>query len=112
VELTGIETAPDEPPPPEKKARSSIGAPGVAPEPSPVQTPTAEPEQPEPSAQPKDESRDPIEADLERRIVEAELAGRSTVADVLARRLEAHRKATAAGNVLAFPVPQKRQVRR
>ena len=48
-----------------------------------------------------------VEADLERRIVEAELAGRTTIADVLARRLEAHRAARAAGNVVAITSAKK-----
>jgi hypothetical protein len=33
----------------------------------------------------------PHEAEIERRIVDAELAGRSTIADALAKRLEAMR---------------------
>jgi len=43
---------------------------------------------------------DPVEADLMARIVRAELEGRTTVADALARHLEAHRAARAAGNVV------------
>ena len=43
---------------------------------------------------------DEVEADLEERMLAAELAGRTTVADALARRLEAHRAGQAAGNVV------------
>jgi hypothetical protein len=81
----------------EKTAGSPPDANAVPSEPAPVQTTVLEAEHPEPAEQPKDETIDAVEADLERRIVEAELAGRSTVADVLARRLDAHRKARTAG---------------
>lgn len=47
------------------------------------------------------------EADLERRMVAAELAGRTTVADALAKRLEALRAAKRAGNVIALPLPRR-----
>jgi hypothetical protein len=45
---------------------------------------------------------DPDEAELERRMVDAELAGRPTVADALARRLDAVRAAKSAGNVVTL----------
>jgi hypothetical protein len=44
----------------------------------------------------------PSDLEIERRLVEAELAGRSTVADALARVLEARRVAHVAGNVISI----------
>jgi hypothetical protein len=43
---------------------------------------------------------DAVEADLEARMIAAELAGRQTVADALAKRLDAHRASRADGNVI------------
>ena len=43
---------------------------------------------------------DPIDADLEARIVAAELDGRKTVANALAKRLDTHRAARAGANVI------------
>jgi hypothetical protein len=49
---------------------------------------------------PGTEPADERELDLVRLITDAELAGRETVADALARSLEAHRAARAAGKVV------------
>lgn len=43
---------------------------------------------------------EPTEADLERRIIAAELEGRKTVADLLAKRLDAHRAARTGDNIV------------
>jgi hypothetical protein len=43
-----------------------------------------------------------VDEDIERLIVEAELAGRRTVADALARQLETRRAGRAAGNVISL----------
>lgn len=83
---------------PENSAGSSL-----APPESESETPRASeaPPEPSPPSAPGGAERD--EEELERRMVEAELSGRLTVADALARALEARRAARAAGNVIALP---------
>jgi hypothetical protein len=54
---------------------------------------------------------DPFEADLETRIIAAELDGRKTVADLLAKRLDAHRAARAADNVVSLAEERERRGR-
>jgi hypothetical protein len=51
---------------------------------------------------------DPIETDLETRIVAAELKGRDTVADALAKRLDAYRAARAGENVVDLDARRRR----
>lgn len=63
-----------------------------------------------PLAAPGSRAVDDGEAQLERRIVEAELAGRSAVADVLARQLDALRAGKDTGNVV--PLNATRRGRR
>ena len=82
----GPESSTEEPQSPEKDAESSTVA-------------SHEPSAFMDSTQPKITELDSADAELERRIVEAELAGRSTVADVLARQLEARRANGGAGLV-------------
>jgi hypothetical protein len=59
----------------------------------------------------RDASRpgDPEDAELERRIVAAELAGRTIVADALAMELKARRAARAAGNVVTLGVMRSKK---
>jgi hypothetical protein len=52
---------------------------------------------------------DPEDAEIERRMVAAELAGRTTVADALARELEAARKGRMS-NVIALAKARQRGV--
>jgi hypothetical protein len=98
----------DDAPSIEKTAGSSPDPGAVPSETAPVQPPPSEAGQPEQPRQPKDESGDAVEADLERRVADSELAGRTTVANALAKRLDAHRAAKAAGNVALLRPRQQR----
>jgi len=76
VELTGIERG-------EKSASKDGESASESPSPRP----------------PVCETIDAIEARILDKIADAELAGRTVVAEALSRKLEAHRRARAAGNV-------------
>ncbi len=90
--------------PSEKQASPALPSPARDAEPSRVAT--SRPARSRLASVPNAE-RDDVAADLERRIVEAELAGRTTIANVLARRLEAHRAASGSGNVVELRFAKK-----
>ena len=79
MELTGIETVEDSAESPEKKASLS------------------------PLPRERDcETSDSLEATILSKIADAELAGKDVVVEALSRKLEAHRRRQAGGNVVSL----------